>query len=125
MPNAVISPGTMTACRVSTQLSRDMSRYCGTMDSWVGTVMVSTTMTNSVLRPGKCSLAKANPASAQMNAWPTPITVAMTKLLISDCTNGTVSNTRPARWKKLPPGRTRGGRLVAAAESVVATTNIQ
>ena len=94
-------------------------------DSWAGTVMVSTTMRNSVLRPGKDSLAKAKPASAHSTAWPTPIVVATMTLLTSVCTNGTVSKTRPARWRKLPPGRRCGGRLVAVAESVVDTTNIQ
>jgi hypothetical protein len=42
-----------------------------------------------------------------------------------DRTNGTVEKTRLARWRKLPPGISVGGIRVAAAELLVATTNIQ
>jgi len=99
--------------------------YCGMIASWVGTVIVSTTIRNSTSRPRKCSFAKAKPPSAHSTACPTPIVVATTRLFPIACRNGTVSKTSPARWKKLSPGTISGGICVAVAESVEATTNIQ
>ncbi len=115
----------MSACNVSTQPSSDMIMYCGMTASWVGTVMVSTTMRNSVFRPGKRSLAKAYPASAHSTPCPTPIATATTALLTSDRTKGTVLNTSSLRWNRFSPGRILGGILYAVAESFEATTNIQ
>jgi hypothetical protein len=125
MPNALMSPGTMRARRESTQPSLEMIRYCGMTASWVGTVMVRTTMRNRVLRPRKDNLANAKPANEHNTACPAPMVPATMRLLPRDRANGTVSKTRRTRWRKFFPGSTWGGRLVAVAESVVATTNIQ
>ena len=78
-----------------------------------------------MVRPRKCSLAKANPASAHSTPWATPIVPATMRLFSSDWRNGTVVSTSRARCRKFPPGTTSGGSCVAVALSVVATTNIQ
>ena len=104
MPKALASPGTMIACSVSTQSSHEMIRYCGITLSCAGTVMVSSTIRNSALRPGNCSLAKAKPASAHSSEAITAIDSDTITLLSSDWKNGTVSKTLPAISKKLNPG---------------------
>ena len=88
MPNALARPGTMIACRVSTQFSCEMIRYCGMTLSCAGTVIVSRTMTNSVFRPGNDSFAKANPAIAQSTAEIAAIDSDTITLLIRDWMNG-------------------------------------
>src|SRR5690606_6571207 len=114
----------MMACRVSTQSSQEMIRYCGITLSCAGTVIVSSTMRKSVLRPGNCSFAKANPASAQSSAVTTATVSDTITLFSSDCRNGTVSNTLVAMSMKLKPGYSRGGIEVTADAPTDAITNM-
>ena len=97
----------------------------GMMPSWVGTASVTTMNTNSSLLPRNRSLAKANPASEE-NSTVVRVTVPDTMtLLASAFQNGTVSNTRAALAKKLPPGTNGGMRSVSIPLSRLATRNDQ
>ncbi|WP_414171606.1 hypothetical protein [Clavibacter tessellarius] len=124
IPNALARPGTMIACSVSTQPSWLMIRYCGITLSCAGTVMVSSTMRNSVFRPGNVSFANAKPAMAQSTADSTATVVDTSTLLSSDSMNGTVSNTFPATSRKFVPGNRRGGIEVTAVAPTEATTSM-
>jgi hypothetical protein len=125
MPKALTRPGTMRACRVSTQPSLEMMRYCGMTPSWAGTVIVSTSSRNRTSRPLKVIFANAKPAREHRNACPIPMHAATTKLFSRERRNGMVSKTSFRRLRKLPPGITRGGICEAACEPTEDTTNIQ
>ena len=49
-------------------------RYVGSTRAVAGTMMRPSSAANSALRPGKRSLAKAYPASAEIAVAPTPLT---------------------------------------------------
>ncbi len=95
------------------------------MPSWVGTASVATTKRKSALRPLNRSLAKAKPARLENSTVEIVTEPATMKLLASAFQNGTVSKTRAALAKKLPPGVSGGTCSVSTELSRLATRNDQ
>ena len=105
-PNAVTSPGRMTAPRVPVQPNADMAMNRGTTLSWVGTHIVPMTNTSSPFWPVKRPLAKAKPARVAKKTTEAETTAETTMLLPSALQKLTLSLpiTERALAKKLPPG---------------------
>ncbi len=124
-PIAVTRLGTITACSSFAHPSSAIAMYSGMMPSCVGTASVATTKRNSALRPLNRSLANANPARLENSTVEIVTDPATMTLLPSAFQNGTVSNTRAALAKKLPPGTSGGTCSVSIELSRLATRNDQ
>lgn len=114
-PNAVTSPGTITAVRRPVQPRSAIRMYSGMMPSWCGTIEVAMATTRSAFRPRNRSLANANPARVEKNTTETVIEPLTMKEFTRARPKSVVSNTRAMLSKRCPPGTRAGGTFVTAS----------
>jgi hypothetical protein len=83
--------------------------YSGMIASCVGTSIVPTTAVNNPLRPRKVSLAKAKPASVDVNTTATVIVPATITEFVSASPKLPCSNAVDRLSHSEPPGTSGGG----------------
>src|SRR5215207_4343723 len=123
--NALTSAGRITACSLAPQPSSATSMYSGMMPSWVGTIIVAITVTSSALRPRKCSLANAKPASEANSTFPNATELATISEFCIARANSLESKTRWMFSNRWPPGTSGGVASPITLLSLLATTNDQ
>ncbi len=124
-PKAETRAGTMTAQTDPVHPSLAIMMNSGMTPSWVGIAKVATTKTISASRPRKRSLAKAKPARVEKKTTEAVTTEETSTLLSSAFQNSTVSKTREAFSRKLPPGSSGGSRWFITSASCEPTRKDQ
>jgi hypothetical protein len=124
-PNAVTSPGTITAWICPAQPNSLIIMYSGMMPSSVGIACVPMMSSSNTLRPRNFSLANAKPASVE-NSTTEMVTVPATTIEFTIASaKSVVSKTRAMFAKRCPPGTRTGGTLSIASGVCEDTTNDQ
>ncbi|WP_235508442.1 hypothetical protein [Agromyces sp. Soil535] len=111
MPKAFAAAGTMSACSCPTQPRLTIVMNCGITASWVGSMKVTNSTTNSTWRPGKRNLAKVNAAIESKNSTAKVIETVTITVFSREPPKSIVANTVCRLSSSSAPTTKRGGEV--------------